>query len=163
MKPICALTIVAMSASSAVAEDMHFKTTTQAATNVALRGYWRADKNCEPREPPPALLLDKPPEHGTVCFRRDVVKMQNVVVGEGLQHCIGRQIRGLKVVYRSKAGYSGPDEVRYTVVFPKAKQTVLVDVTVQPGEFRSNDNPVAPPDDPLQSAGPMPECAALVS
>jgi hypothetical protein len=162
MKLGWSLIAAALVASAAMAEDAHFKKTAQPATNLVIRGYWRADKNCEAKEPP-MLLFDKPPEHGIVCFRRDEVTMYNVVVGDGLQHCLGRRIRGLKLIYQPRLGYSGPDEVRYTVVFPRVRHSVSVDLTVLPSRFHSKDDLTAPVEGPLQSPGPVPECAPLVS
>jgi len=162
MKPGWSLIATALLAGAAMAEDDHFKRTAQPATSVVIRGYWRADNNCEAKEPP-ALLFDKPPEHGIVCFRRDEVTMSKVIVGDGLQHCLGSRIRGLKLIYQPRLGYSGPDEVRYTVVFPRMRRSVSVDLTVLPSQFQPKNDHTAPAEEPLQSPGPVPECAPLVS
>ncbi len=140
----------------AKAQDAHLKKTVQPSTSVVIRGYWRADKNCEPARPAPMPLLDKPPEHGVICFRHEGVTVHNVLFGN-TQQCVGRQIFGINVVYQPWPGYSGPDEARYTVVFPRGRHSVLVDLTVLPGST------AAPTSEQLQSPGPMSECAALVS
>jgi hypothetical protein len=151
-------------ASPAIAQDVHLKRTAQPAAMLFIQGYWLADKNCEPSEQQPTLLLDKPPEHGFVCYRRDMVTMRNIFDGaDRVQHCLGRQIRGLRVVYQPRMGYGGLDDVRYTVVFPKSRRTIFVDLIVLPGQSRAKDDVASPADIAPQSAGPIPECAALVS
>jgi hypothetical protein len=154
-----AVAIVALPAfvpAQARAQDAHLRKTVEAATSVVIRGYWRSDKNCAPVQPAPVPLLDKPPEHGVICFRHEGVTVHNVLFGN-MQQCVGRQIPGINVVYQSWPGYSGLDEARYTVVFPRGRHTVLVDLTVLPVRG------LPPADEQHQPPGPMPECAALVS
>jgi hypothetical protein len=129
-------------------------------------GYWQANKNCEPTGDPFTFLIEKPPEHGSVCFGRDAVAMHHLVAGSNkkdIEHCGGRSIPGFKVFYQSQAGYSGHDVVQYTVVVHNARQSVLVDLTVLPSESPSKDDFGAPVEEPHQSPGPMPQCSSLVS
>jgi hypothetical protein len=151
--------------SLAAAQDQHLTKTTEAAKAVSILGYSRSNQSCEGIEPP-ALYLDKPPDHGTICFRPGNIKLSEAIVG-GLTHCLGRTIRGVSVIYLPRWGYIGPDDVRYTVVFPQARQSVYVDLTVLSSQ--SGSSGAVPPDisapamESPQSPGPMPACTALVS
>jgi hypothetical protein len=130
---------------------------------VNILGYARSNHNCEGIDPP-SLFLDKPPDHGSVCFRPSKLKLQNAIVGN-LTHCIGHKISGVTVVYIPQASYVGMDEVRYTVIFPEARHAVDVDLTVVPGQPQSaaslsGDGGSAAH---KQLPGPMHACTALVS
>jgi hypothetical protein len=151
--------------SPAAAQDGHLTKTTEWAKAAVILGYGRANQNCEGVEPP-ALYLDKPPDHGTVCFRKSNIRLREVIVG-GLPQCVGRKVRGVSVVYLSRWGYAGSDNLAYTVVFPQARHSVHVDLTVlsnrpnAPGTVPADIS--SPAAESPQSPGPMPECTALVS
>ena len=149
----------------AVAQDQHITKTVRAAHDVVLEGYARTNPSCDGIEPP-ALYLDKPPDHGLVCFRIGDMKLHAAIVGN-LTQCLGRKIRGVSVVYLSGSEYTGPDDLRYTVVFPEARHGVFVDLTVLPGRPNSPDavpaDISAPASAAPQSSGPIPACTALVS
>jgi hypothetical protein len=151
--------------SQALAQNQRLAKATKADHEVVILGYGRSDQNCESVDPP-ALYLDKPPDHGTICFRVNDIKINEAIVGN-LKHCVGRNIRGVAVVYLPRWKYIGPDHVRYTVVFPQARHSVYVDLTVLPD--RSGSPSAAPADistpaaESSQSPGPIPACTALVS
>ena len=69
------------------------------------------------------------------------IKINEAIVGN-LKHCVGRNIRGVTVVYLPRWKYIGLDDARYTVVFPQARHSVYVDLTVLPD--RSGSPSVAP-------------------
>lgn len=121
--------------SRALAQDQHLTRTTVADRQVTILGYARSNPACEGVDPP-SLYVDNPPEHGNLCYRESKVKLQEAIVGN-LTHCVGRQIPGIVVIYVPQSGYTGPDSMRYTVIFPQARHVVFVDVMVTPGEVKS--------------------------
>jgi hypothetical protein len=149
--------------SPAWAQDQHLVRTTKADREINILGYARANQSCEGIDPP-SLFLDKPPEHGSVCFRPSKLKLQEAIVGNFTQ-CVGRQVLGVTVVYIPQTGYSGTDEVRYTVIFPQARHVVYVDLSVVPGQPKPAG--VAQGDGNFaadkQSQGPIRACTELVS
>jgi hypothetical protein len=161
MKLIWAWIALALSANSAMAEEVHRNKTVQSGNEKYLGAVWRTDKNCEPKEVlSENLLLEKVPEHGYVCYRRENVEIRNAD-DEAKRHCVGRQTPGEKIIYRSWAGYSGPDELRYVILKRHASnKNILVDLTVTPA---ANQPRGAQEDEKPQSPGPIPECAAFVS
>jgi hypothetical protein len=151
--------------SPAVAQDQHITKTTKAAHDVVILGYARSNQSCNGIEPP-ALYLDKPPDHGAVCFRTNDIRLREAIVGN-LTHCLGRKISGVSVVYLPYWGYVGSDDLRYTVVFPQARHSVYVELTVlpdppgSPGTVPADIS--APYTESPQSPGPIPACTAIVS
>ena len=72
------------------------------------------------------------------------IKINEAIVGN-LKHCVGNgNIRGVTVVYLPRWKYIGLDDARYTVVFPQARHSVYVDLTVLPD--RPGSPSVAPAD-----------------
>jgi|GraSoi2013_100cm_1033763.scaffolds.fasta_scaffold66802_2 hypothetical protein len=151
--------------SPAVAQDERLTRTTKTAHDLVILGYARSNQSCDGVEPP-ALYLDKPPDHGTVCFRTNDVRLREAIVGN-LTHCVGRKISGVSVVYFSRWGYIGSDDLRYTVVFPQARHGVYVDITVMPDQSGSPgtmpSDISAPYAEAPQLPGPIPACTAVVS
>src|ERR1700753_3375249 len=66
--------------SPAWAQDQHLARTTKADRGINILGYARANQNCEGIDPP-SLFLDKPPDHGSVCFRPSRIKLKEAIVG----------------------------------------------------------------------------------
>lgn len=161
----CAVATVLGCGSTVLAQDAHLVKTTRAGHAVIILGYARSDQNCEGITPP-VLYLDKPAEHGTVCWRPGKLKLREAIVGN-LTQCLGRDIRGVNVVYFPRWKYVGSDGLQYTVEFPNARHRVEVSMTVLTDGSSSPDSPFAdmgePVGDDSQSPGPMPECAASVS
>ncbi len=116
---------------SALAQTQLSKST-KTAHDVFLEGYVRTDKNCESIDPPP-IYLDQPPQHGIVCLRSADVYIRKVEQGN-LTHCVRRKTLGVHVIYLPRAGYVGPDTVRYTVEFPGVRHAVQVNLTVLPDD-----------------------------
>jgi hypothetical protein len=52
--------------SPVLAQNQRLAKTTTADRDVVILGYGRSNQNCESVDPP-ALYLDKPPDHGTIC------------------------------------------------------------------------------------------------
>jgi len=115
---------------------------------------------------PPEVYLDKPPDHGTVCFRVGNIKLAHITTGNATQ-CLGRKMSGVRVIYLSRWRYAGPDELRYTVVFPTVRESIYVELSIVSNQAGSSGtippDISAPSSEASQSPGPMPECAALTS
>ena len=112
--------------------------------------------------------LDSPPRHGIVCTRQlDFNAINAGISGKGA-HCIGREVKGLALIYLPRSGYSGADEFQFTArgKAPPAT-TTIVDVNVRPDKPEgSNALPrdvAAPVPEVVQPSGPVPACAALSS
>jgi hypothetical protein len=150
---------------SVVADNQRLVIRARAAHDAVITGYARSNSSCDAIEPP-ELYLEKPPAHGTVCFRTGNVQLRAVIVGN-LAQCLGRKVRGAIVVYLSHLGYAGSDNLRYTVIFPDARHSVEVDVDVQSDRSNRSEAPSAGTGAPISQApqlpGQMPRCAALVS
>jgi hypothetical protein len=130
---------------------------------VVIREHAGWDRNCD-LIAHPALYLDEPPRHGSVCARIAVIRIRSMAAGTESQ-CIGREVRGVQVVYRPAAGYAGGDTMRYAAQYPALRRTVAVSIAVAPGETASTGAAAsrmltASPAD-HQAAGPVPECAPL--
>jgi hypothetical protein len=151
--------------SYAHAQDQHLAKTAKADHDVSVLSYARSNQNCDGIDPP-KLYLDKPPEHGAVCFRINQVQLQNTVVGN-LTQCLGRKIRGVTIVYRSAAKYRGSDELRYTVIFPELSHHVDVGLTVVLDRPNASDTSLreinGSAEEGSQSPGPMPACTVVTS
>jgi hypothetical protein len=152
---------------SSSAQQLQFSKSTRAGHEVSLKGYAHFNDKCESRDPPPTIYVDKPREHGVVCFRPAADIVLRWVASNERQSCLGHQMRGIRVFYLPRMAYSGPDKVRYTVHFANVQQVVDVNLTVLPGDQQSQGaapaNSNSPADDLSQMPGPMPMCAALVS
>lgn len=113
---------------------------------------------------PPALTLDTPPRHGFVCARSEDIRIEALYLGTEGQ-CIGRRVRGLRLIYRPDLGFSGDDRWRYAALYPSLRRSVAVDVTVTgvarapsvAGSVTASVTAVA-----HQPAGPVPPCADLM-
>jgi hypothetical protein len=129
-----------------------------------LSGHVRLDRNCASLGAP-QINLEQPPAHGVMCLRAGNVRLQ-YLVGNAPANCLGGKAAGVRVVYRPHDGYTGKDEARYIVQFPKARVTVDVDLTIVPDD-RPSPNGEAPagsiPAEETQKPGLVPACAELVS
>jgi hypothetical protein len=133
--------------------------------DVLVDGYARADNNCQGIDPP-QIMIEQPPEHGTVCFRRDDLVLRTTMENN-LVHCLGRKVSGFSVIYLSRRDYKGADRFRYTVRFPTVEHSIDVTLNVLP-EWRASLMAVpadvsAAAGETRQRAGPIPACTALVS
>jgi hypothetical protein len=136
----------------------------KAGHEMTLGGHVRIDRNCLSIGVP-RIDLEQPPAHGIMCLRPADVPLQ-YLVGNAPSSCLGRKAAGVRVFYRSYDGYTGKDEARYTVRFPRSQVNVDVDLTIVPDE-RPPISGVPPADgvpaEEAQTPGPMPACAALES
>jgi hypothetical protein len=132
---------------------------------ILIREHAGWDHNCD-AAPHPSILLDEAPLHGQVCAEIDNIKIRSMYYGTQLQ-CIGREVRGISLIYRPYPGYTGADGIRYSVQYPSERRSVSVSVTVIPEQQvvrRAMPSSVAvPAPDARQAPGPVPGCAAFVS
>ena len=123
------------------------------------------DHNCE-AVAHPSVHLDEPPAHGNVCAEIEDIKIRSMYYGTQSQ-CIGRQVRGVRLIYRPYPGYAGTDGIRYSVQYPSDRRSVSVTVTViarTAGGYDAADvvrcrSSTAP--DAQHVPGPVPGCAAF--
>jgi hypothetical protein len=84
------------------------------------------------------------------------------VWSDRIQHCIGKRIGSVFVVYIPFAGFTGLDTMQYTVrVQPSYTRTYEAEITVDAGEATAAGASFPPSE--LQKAGTMPACPGLVS
>jgi hypothetical protein len=146
-------------AAAAFAEDpCKLKDTTTASKELGVHGYVRTNETCEGKEPP-EVDLNVPPMGGTACVRPGMVRLHHVS-SDRFQHCIGKRVRGVFVIYIPFGGFTGLDTMQYTVR-TRSSQTYEAEITVEAGEAKAVGASSAPSE--LHKAGPMPACPALVS
>lgn len=130
---------------------------------IVLREHAGWNRNCEAIAHP-ALYLSEPPRHGKVCARVENVKITSMFVGTESQ-CIGRLVRGVRLIYRADAAYAGEDSLRYAAQYPSVFRAVQVHVTVAAKAANSSDaapSIIVAPAQLRQAPGPVPDCAAPI-
>jgi hypothetical protein len=153
-----ALAVFSLTAAASAEDPYKLKNTTTAAKELRVHGYVRTDETCEGKEPP-EVDLNVPPMGGTACVRPGTVRLHHVS-SDRIQHCIGKRVSGVIVIYIPFGGFTGLDTMQYTVR-TRSSQTYEAEITVEAGEAKATGASSAPSE--LQRAGPMPACAALVS
>jgi hypothetical protein len=131
----------------------------QAGLHILISEHAGWNKNCEGIAHP-ALYLFEPPLHGKICARIETIKISSMFVGT-VSQCIGRSVRGVRLIYRSDAAYAGDDSLRYAAQYPSVLRAVQVKVTVTANAasaVASNDI-VIPTAQARQTPGPIPDCA----
>lgn len=155
---LATLSIFSAARASDALREEQLAASAQANRPVVLREHAGWDGQCEAIAHP-ALYLDEPPRHGSVCTRVENVTIKSLVVGTESQ-CIGREVRGVRLIYRPDAGFTGGDGLRYAVQYPSVRRAVAVRVTVTAGAASGAvASPVAALPLPQQSAGLVPPCA----
>ena len=154
-----ALTFFSLAAAAAAADFYKLKKTATASKELRLHGYTHTDGTCESKEPPPEIELSIPPMGGIACMRPGMVRLQ-YVWSDRIQHCIGKRISGVFVIYIPFARFTGLDTMQYIVrVQPSQTRTYEAEITVEAGQATAGAG--SPPSE-LQKAGAMPACPALV-
>lgn len=152
-------------AGPARAQDEQFAASGSSGRQILIREHAGWDRDCAAIAHP-ALYLDEPPRHGYVCAHVSDITIRSMYVGTASQ-CIGRLVRGVRLVYRPDAGYAGGDRLRYAAQYPSVRRMVSVAVTVAaPGAAVTTGS--LPPSlsasalPAHQPAGPVPACADLM-
>jgi hypothetical protein len=132
----------------------------QADHAVIIREHAGWDRDCAAIAHP-ALYIDEPPRHGSVCVRAAEIRIQTLAAGTQGQ-CIGRLVRGVRLVYRPDAGFAGGDGLRYAVQYPSLRKTVAVSIAVTPQAPSAANAQASMGAAAHQPAGPVPDCAELL-
>jgi hypothetical protein len=159
LRAAMAAVLVGLPAASA---QEHLSKTGEADREIVLHDHAGWDRTCAAIAPP-SVQLDRPPLHGTVCVRADDIRIEYISYGTQA-HCIGRMVRGLRLIYRSHAGYAGGDVVHYSVQYPKSRREVSVSVAVTPpAPATSGAASASVTLPPRQVPGAVPPCNDFVS
>ena len=156
------LALVGLAAAATQAAEVHkIKKVAKGHKEVQVRGYVSIKDTCESRGPV-EIDLDEAPKGGTACMRQGNVRLENLWnPSSKKQHCLGKWISGVLVIYVPYASFTGYDAVRYTVTgVTSARSTYEAEIRVETGHAPSETT--SSPSEP-QKAGPMPVCPALVS
>lgn len=131
----------------------------QAGQLILIREHAGWNKNCEAIAHP-ALYLSEPPRHGQICARIENIKISSMYVGTESQ-CIGRLVRGVRLIYRPDAAYAGDDSLRYAAQYPSVLRAIQVQVTVAANAASAvpSNTIGAPMAQTRQAPGPVPDCA----
>ena len=148
-------------ASAAFAVDYQLKRTAKGHKELTVYGHAIFRGDCESRGPV-EINLNIPPMGGTVCMRSGMVPLRTTWPGTS-QHCVGKRISGVFVIYIPFGSFTGPDTMLYTVrVQPSLNsRTYEVEIMVDAGQAIAPGASSAPSEP--QRAGPVPACPALVS
>lgn len=149
---------------AAIALDQHRFKTVKSGRQVSLGGHMRFNKDCVGNVLPKAYLVE-PPEHGSICLQVRMIKVQKTYRDlPRYPHCIGKPVRGIRVIYSSDGGYEGEDRLAYKIEYSDFQLNRKVDLDVKwedtpfldkPGSEKLKNGP--------QEPGPVPLCAALLS
>jgi hypothetical protein len=99
---------------------------TMSATPVQLSYHATAHKNCTPA-PLPVVRVIEPPKSGMLTVRKAVLTTDKVA------GCPAMKTPAQVVLYQARAGYAGPDRVKYEVTSENGEvATYDVTITVAP-------------------------------
>jgi len=153
-----ALALAFFSLAAAASAQDPYKLKATASKELRVHGYVRTDETCQGKEPP-EVDLNVPPMGGITCVRPGLVRLHHVS-SDRIQHCIGKRVGGIFVIYIPFEGFTGLDTMQYTVR-TRSSQTYEAEITVEAGEAKAAGASSVPSE--LQKAGPIPKCPALVS
>jgi hypothetical protein len=156
-----ALAFFSLASAASAADFYKLKKTATASKELRVHGYTHTNDTCESKEPPPEIDLNIPPTGGTACMRPGMVHLHNVWP-DRIQHCLGKRVPGVFVIYIPFEGFTGIDTMQYSVrVQPSQPRTYEAEIKVEAGQATAA-GASSPPSE-LQKAGAMPACPALVS
>ncbi len=151
-------------AGEAPAQEEQLSQTGKVDHQIVIREHAGWNQDCDAIAHP-TLYLDEPPRHGRVCTRIENIKIHSMYVGTELQ-CIGHVVRGIQLIYRPDAGYTGRDGLRYIAQYPSVLRAVSVFVTMTAhapgGPTAAPSGITAPIPQTRQSPGPVPVCEELI-
>jgi hypothetical protein len=158
------LALCAGLACPARAADEEIARTAQADHSVVIREHAGWNMECEAIAHP-ALYLNEPPRHGSICARLQDIKIRSIFAGTEAQ-CIGRVVSGVQLIYRPDAGFVGDDRLRYAAQYPSVLRPVAVLVKVAsfpPATPHASPSGLSVPVPPARQApGQVPPCEDLV-
>jgi hypothetical protein len=161
---VIALSLCAGMACPAQAADEEIARTAQADHSIVIREHAGWNMECEAIAHP-ALYLNEPPRHGSICARLQDIKIRSIFAGTEAQ-CVGRVVRGVQLIYRPDAGFVGDDRLSYAAQYPSVLRPVVVSVTVAPfppATPRASPSGFSVPVTPARQApGQVPPCEDLV-
>jgi hypothetical protein len=108
---------------------------------VQLSYHASAHKNCTPG-PLPTIRVVEPPMSGTLTARKAMLSTDKVA------GCPTVKTPAQVLFYRSRAGYAGPDHVRYDVT-SENNETVSYDVTITVKALPAQSSPAGDGGQPL--------------
>ncbi len=146
-------------ASAAFAADYQLKRTAKGHKELTVYGHAIFRGDCESRGPV-EINLTIPPMGGLVCMRSGMVPLRTTWPGTS-QHCVGKRISGVFVIYIPFGSFTGIDTMLYTVKGMTKMYTYEFEITVGADQATAAGASSAPSEP--QKAGPMPTCPALVS
>jgi hypothetical protein len=154
-----ALAFLSLAAAASAAEIGKLKKAGKTEKEMAVNGVVSMKDTCESRGLP-EIDLDIPPKGGggTVCVRPGMVRLGETWSGRN-QHCIGKRISGVFVIYKSFANFTGVDTMQYAARTSSDSKTYEIEIRIEGGPTALH--PGSEGSNP-QVAGPMPLCRALV-
>jgi hypothetical protein len=153
-----------LTAAASAADIQKVQRAVKAQKDLQVQGYVNFKGGiCESSAPLPEIELSIPPKGGTVCMRPGMVRLGSTWSGRD-QHCLGKRLSGVFVIYKSLGSFTGLDTMQYAVTVRGARsetRTYEAAIAVEPGPVAAA-GASSGPSEPTQ-AGPMPLCSALVS
>jgi len=156
--------VFSLTAAASAADIQKVQRAAKAQKDLQVQGYVNFKGGiCESSAPLPEIELNVPPKGGTVCMRPGMVRLGNTWSGRD-QHCLGKRMSGVFVVYKSLGSFTGVDTMQYAVTVRGERsetRTYEAEIAVEPSAVTAagaSSGPSAPP-----QPGPMPLCSALVS
>ena len=157
------LAAFSLAASASAAEIYNLNKTAKIGKELPVGGYFRdLREDCETKELP-EIDLTIPPKGGTVCMRLGMMPVRNIWNGKN-QHCIGKSVQGVWVIYLPSGNFRGLERLQFTAKVGQAAsltRTYEANITIGASEETAVDASSTPLEP--QKAGPMPTCPALVS
>ena len=97
-------------------------------SQIASATFWTSD--CAAR--PVTVTIKKGPSNGTVSIRDGLNQVKENPRFGTAGRCVGRQVMGKQIVYRSKAGFRGADVIIYETVSDRGERaTTTINVEVK--------------------------------
>jgi hypothetical protein len=131
--------LVALAAAAThAAEVQKIKKVAKGHKEVEVYGHvsFKGD-TCKSRGPV-EIDLDEAPKGGTACTRQGKVRLNYIWSGKNNQHCLGKRISGVFVIYVPYASFTGNDVLRYTVKIPAGlTRTYEAEIRIETGQAPS--------------------------
>jgi hypothetical protein len=162
----CAWLLPEMASAKDRSVDNRYIRSGKAGREIVVRGYMTWKHDCSFRAYP-EVVLDEPPQHGVVCLQIGTMRAGLGYFGK-TPHCVGRLVRGVRVVYLPRSDFVGMDKMYYTVLYPSGlRRTVRTIFSVSPADPGARGTVpadiAAPMPEVRQPSGRVPYCSALVS